>query len=186
MSLEPRQQRFCEEYLIDLNATQAAIRAGYSEDSAASIGSENLTKPEITAEVDRLKEIRSIRTEITADKVLTETYLLASSDIQEAFDETGALKPIREIPARIRKAIASIEVEKLFEYTGTGKDREKEHVGYTQKIKLWDKVKTLELLGKHLELFKDRVEHSGTLTLEQMVAGAITPAPIKEPDADHA
>ena len=171
--LEPRQQRFCGEYIIDLNATQAAIRAGYSENSAQQQSSDLLLKPLIQAEVDRLKEMRSLRTEITADKVLTETYLLASSDIAEAFDETGALKPIREIPARIRKAISSIEVEKLFEYVGD----EKEHVGYTQKIKLWDKVKTLELLGKHLKLFSDKIELSADDSLASILSKMMTPKP---------
>ncbi len=169
--LEPRQHRFCQEYIIDLNATQAAIRAGYSEHTAGAIGHENLKKPEIEAEIQRLKDLRSIRTEITADKVLSETYLLASADIAEAFDETGALKPIREIPKRLRLAISSVEVDKLFEPGPDGR----EHVGYTQKIKFWDKVKTLELLGKHLKLFSDRVELGVDQTLGAIITDMMTP-----------
>ncbi|MCL4165291.1 UNVERIFIED_CONTAM: hypothetical protein GTU68_038875, partial [Idotea baltica] len=67
-----KQQRFCEEYLVDLNATQAAIRAGYSEDSAKEIGYENHTKPHIQAEIQRLKAERSEATAITAKRVLQE------------------------------------------------------------------------------------------------------------------
>ena len=157
MALEPRQQRFCEEYIVDLNATQAGIRAGYSAKTAYSQAHDLLKKPEIEAEVQRLMNERSKRTEITADKVLKETYLLAMSDIGEAFNEDGSLKPIRDIPAHIRRAISSVEVDELFE----GRGEQREHVGYTRKLRLWDKVKTLELLGKHLRLFDDAVKIDG-------------------------
>ena len=69
--LTAKQQRFVAEYLIDLNATQAAIRAGYSEKTAYSIGQENLTKPEIAAAVAAAQAERSERTEVTQDYVLT-------------------------------------------------------------------------------------------------------------------
>jgi phage terminase small subunit len=68
--MTPKQRRFVEEYLIDLNATQAAIRAGYSEDTARSIASENLTKPDIQEAIARAMDARSKRTEITQDYVL--------------------------------------------------------------------------------------------------------------------
>ena len=70
--LTPKQQRFVDEYLIDLNATQAAIRAGYSEDTAGSIGHENLNKPEIAQAIVAAKAERSERTKINADWVLTQ------------------------------------------------------------------------------------------------------------------
>lgn len=75
--LTAKQERFCEEYLIDLNATQAAIRAGYSVESAGSIGSENLTKPEIRARIDTAMAERSKRTGINADRVLRELGRIA-------------------------------------------------------------------------------------------------------------
>lgn len=169
MALEPKQQRFCEEYLVDLNATQAAIRAGYSQKTAGAIGHENLTKPEIESEIQRLMTERSKRTDITADKVLKETYLLAMSDIGEAFNDDGSLKPIKNIPAHIRRAISSVEVDELFE--GHGKEREQ--VGYTRKLRLWDKVKTLELLGKHLKLFSEHIQHGVDETLEKLIGGSL-------------
>ncbi len=70
MSLTPKQARFVEEYLVDLNATQAAIRSGYSEKTAYSVGHENLKKPEIAAALQEAKEARSERTGITADEVI--------------------------------------------------------------------------------------------------------------------
>ena len=70
--LTDKQERFCEEYLLDLNATQAAIRAGYSKKSAASIGNENLDKPKIKKHIYRLQEARIRRTRIRADRILKE------------------------------------------------------------------------------------------------------------------
>lgn len=81
--LNPRQQRFVEEYLIDLNATQAAIRAGYSEDTARAIGCENLTKPDIASAVEAAMAERSKRVQVTADEVLRELVDVAFSDVND-------------------------------------------------------------------------------------------------------
>lgn len=81
--LTPKQQRFVDEYLIDLNATQAAIRAGYSERTAYSIGDENLKKPEIKKAIEQAKAKRSQRTKIEADSVLKMWYDLATVDYNE-------------------------------------------------------------------------------------------------------
>ena len=78
--LTPKQQRFVEEYLCDLNATQAAIRAGYSAKTAEVIGHENLRKPNIQSEIDKVLANRSARTEITADKVLKRWWDIATAD----------------------------------------------------------------------------------------------------------
>lgn len=83
MALTPKQQRFVEEYLVDLNATQAAIRAGYSEHTARSIGHENLTKPEVVEAVAAAKAERSKRTEITADLVLQGLAAIVVADARE-------------------------------------------------------------------------------------------------------
>lgn len=84
MALNPRQRRFAAEYLIDLNATQAAIRAGYSKKTAGQIGDENLKKPEIQAEIQRRMKARENRTEITQDRVLKELARIGFSDIRKA------------------------------------------------------------------------------------------------------
>ncbi|QJE95977.1 terminase small subunit [Luteolibacter luteus] len=156
-TLSPKQLQFCAEYLVDLNATQAAIRAGYSAKTASSIGQENLTKPEIQEEIARLSKEREKRTEITADTVLRELLKIATADIAQAFTEDGRLKPIHEIPEDVRRAIAGIEVYE--EYAGRGEDREA--IGQSKKVRFWDKNKALENLGKHLRLFVDVKEHSG-------------------------
>jgi len=168
MPLDGKQLRFCQEYIVDLNATQAAIRAGYSQKTAGSQGHDLLKKPEIEAEIQRLADKRTERVEIRADDVLRETYLLATSDLAAAFNDDGSLKPIKDIPPHIRRAISSVEVDELFE--GRGEDRE--HVGYTRKIRLWDKVKTLELLGKHLRLFSDTLKIEAQLDIAGLLAEA--------------
>ncbi len=82
-ALEPRQERFVLEYLIDLNATQAAIRAGYSEKTARAIGCENLTKPDIQAAISQAQKERAERTVISADKALREAWNVATADARE-------------------------------------------------------------------------------------------------------
>lgn len=148
--LTAKQRAFCREYLVDLNATQAAIRAGYSENSAASIGQENLMKPEIQREVQRMMNERAERLEVTADMVLRELLGIATVDLSEAFDEFGALKPIKDIPKQVRKAIAGVETLQVGDGASTVK-----------KVRFWDKNKSLEMLGRHLKLFVDKLEHTG-------------------------
>ena len=92
--LTPKQARFCEEYLVDLNATQAAIRAGYSVESAGSIGSENLSKPEIRARIETAMAERSKRTGINADRVLRELGRIAFVNPKDVLDlQTAEVKP---------------------------------------------------------------------------------------------
>lgn len=86
MSLSDKQQRFIAEYLIDLNATQAAIRAGYSQSTAGAIGHENLTKPEIVAAIAEAQAERSERTNITADDVLRELWAIGKADPNELIE----------------------------------------------------------------------------------------------------
>lgn len=153
--MTPKQARFVEEYLIDLNATQAAIRAGYSERTAAKQGTQLLAKTSIAAAIQEAKEKRSAATNITAETVMRELYRLATVDVAQAYDEQGNLKPIHEIPEDVRRAIAGVEVV-------TEKSEEGES-SYTKKLKFWDKNRSLELLGKHVNVqaFKERIEHSG-------------------------
>jgi hypothetical protein len=91
-ALTAKQQRFVDEYLIDLNATQAAIRAGYSEKTAYSIGNENLSKPEIAKAIEGAQTARAKRTEITADRVLTELGKLGFSNMQDYMPAPMAIR----------------------------------------------------------------------------------------------
>lgn len=161
--LTERQKRFCEEYLIDMHATHAAIRAGYSPESAADIGSENMQKPHIKAEIDRRMAERSAKTGVTAERVLTELAKIAFSAPCDVIDlESGEL-----LDAEKAAAIASVKIKQIPTRDGeTITERD---------IRFVDRVKALELCGKHVGLFKDKVELSGeggTVTVE--LKGEIT------------
>ena len=149
-----KQKRFIEEYLIDPNATQAAIRAGYSPDTAKSIGSENLTKPDIKAQIARAMAERSRRTGVNADRVIMELAKIAFVNANDVIDaETATLKP--DALPEDTAAIQSVKVKTF------GED------GLEREIKMADKLKALELLGKHLGMFRDKLEVSGTLETEK-------------------
>lgn len=157
--LTPKQAAFVQEYLVDLNATQAAIRAGYSEDTAGAIGHENLNKPEIQFAIQQAMDLRAERTGITVDRVLVELARMGFSDVRQIFTAGGQLKDIASLPAEVAASVQSIEV-----VTRPGAEVDESGnrtIEYVHKIKLADKKGPLELLGKHLSVFVDRVEHTG-------------------------
>lgn len=159
MALNHRQTLFVHEYIIDLNATQAAIRAGYSEDTAYSIGHENLNKPEIADAIQRAMDIRAERTGITADRVLVELARMGFSDIRKIFTDRGQLRDIASLPDDVAAGVQQVEV--VVRPSGETDENGNKLVEHVHKIKMADKKASLELLGKHLKLFADRVEHSG-------------------------
>lgn len=157
--LVPRQATFVREYLTDLNATQAAIRAGYSARTAEAAASRLLRNVNVKEHVDDAKRKRYQRIEVKQDEVLRELLRIMNTDISAAFDETGKLLPLKKIPEDLRRAISSIEIN--------------DSGDSVKKLKLHDKLRALELLGKHLKLFteKHQVEHSFTeMTDEQLEA----------------
>lgn len=166
MAITPLQQRFVDEYLLDLNASAAAGRAGHKAKRLDQAGYAMLRNAEVAAAVQAAQAKRAERTAITADVVLGELLRLARVDIGAAFAEDGTLKPLRDIPEDVRRAIAGVEVDELFE----GRGRDRKQLGYTRKVKFWDKARALELLARHLGLLKDKVEVTGHVTLEQLVA----------------
>jgi len=147
--LGPRQARFVEEYLVDLNATQAAIRAGYSPRTAEAQGSRLLSHVKVQRAVTARMAERSERTEVAADRALLEIARVAFSDLRRLFHEDGRLKRPGEWDDDTAAAISSIEV--VTRDLGDGK------VEYVRKIKLWDKGKALEQLSKHLGLYGDQM-----------------------------
>ncbi len=148
-TLTARQQAFVREYLVDLNATQAAVRAGYSPKTAEVQGSRLLRFVQVAAAIDEALKARAARVEASADDVLRELTRLALVDVGEAFDAEGRLLPLASMPAEVRRAIVSMETGALG----------------VVKVRFADKVKSLELLGKHHKLFVDKVEHSGGVSV---------------------
>jgi phage terminase small subunit len=158
--LKGKQQLFVDEYLKDLNATQAAIRAGYSENSAAEAGYENLIKPHIAKAIIEAKQARSERTQIDADWLLKRLAEEATADIADLYDAGGALKPVSMWPEIWRKGlVGGLEVQQNFAYI----DGDKVPDGVVTKVKLSDRIKRLELIGKHVDVkaFQDRTEITG-------------------------
>lgn len=154
--LTPKKLMFVQEYLKDLNATQAAIRAGYSEKTAGQQGDRLLKDVQVATLVQEAMDKRSVETGITAKRVLEETARLAFSDLRRLFDEHGNLRPLHELDDATAAGIASFEV--VTKRVPGAEPAEVEHVA---KVKMWDKGKSLELLGRHLKLFTDKVEHTG-------------------------
>lgn len=159
--LNPKQLRFIDEYLVDLNGTAAAIRAGYSPRTARVQASDLLLKPDVQRALAAKQEARAVRVDAKADDVLRELMRLAFTDIGAIFDEQGGLLPVRQMPVDARRAIASVETR--VEQHGDDPPT------VITKVKMWDKVKSLELLGKHLRLFADKVELTGTQGLTVVV-----------------
>lgn len=164
--LTDKQELFAREYLKDLNATQAAIRAGYSEKSAAAQGCENLIKPNIAARIIELKGARNEEVGIDAAYVLRRLVEIDQMDVLDIVKDDLSLKPVTEWPASWRRYISGFDVSEMFENAGEGGAREL--AGFLKKIKWPDKVKNLELLGKHVDVqaFKEKTEISGGVTVE--------------------
>ncbi len=158
--LTAKQKLFVSEYLIDLNATQAAIRAGYAEKHAAVIGHENLRKPNIASAIHAAMGKREARTEITQDRVLAEYAKIAFLDPRQFFDAAGALIPVSKLPAEVAAALSGMDVSTVKLSDG---DFEQ-----TKKIKLADKKGALDSIARHLGMFTDKsdVNVSGNLTVE--------------------
>lgn len=161
--MTPKQEAFVREYLIDLNATQAATRAGYSEATANEQGARLLANVSISAAINAELEKRAERTQINADYVLNRLVEIDNMDVLDIIDDAMNLKPVHQWPKVWRQYLSGFDVAEMFE--GRGEDREM--TGILKKIKWPDKVKNLELLGKHVgvQAFKDRVEHSGEMSL---------------------
>ncbi len=144
--LTAKQQKFIEEYLIDLNATQAAIRAGYSKRTAQQIGAENLSKPVIARAIEKAKKELSENTKMDAEFVRIRIGEMINADPCDIIDrKTGAYKSIFDWPIEWRRMLSAADVQELWE--GRGKNCEK--IGEIIKFKFIDKLRAIELLGKH-------------------------------------
>ena len=164
-TLTAKQERFCQEYLIDLNCTQAAIRAGYSIKTAGQIGEQNYKKLEIQKRIQELQAKREKRTEITADKVLKELATIGFANVTDfvkvekrTYMATDLLDPEAEPVEKEYKAVD------VFETDAIAPDKIPALASIKQgkdgiEVKMHDKVKALELMAKHLGMFTEKVEH---------------------------
>jgi phage terminase small subunit len=155
--LNARQAAFVDEYLVDLNATQAAIRAGYSKSGARNTGAELLTHRGIADKLSVELRKRKLATQLSVDATVDEIRALSHSDVRAIFDRNGRVLPPHEWPDEIARCVASFEVVERFE-PGATRDDEPTRIEIT-KVKLWSKDGALTLKGKMQKLFTDVVEH---------------------------
>ena len=148
--MTPKQERFVEEYLVDLNATQAAIRAGYSKSTSYSIGQRLLKNVDIQKAITAAREKQQRRVEITADRVLEEYAKIAFFDPRKLFTADGGIKPPEQWDDDVAAVIGALDVMEI------GDDGEM--IGRVKKLKLIDKKGALDSIGKHLGMFVDKVE----------------------------
>lgn len=148
------QKVFCDEYLKHLNATEAykvAYPKEKAEETINASASRLLRNVKVAKYIEERMKEREEETKVTQNMVIQELAKIAFSDIRELYTDTGALKNIKSLENKIAGAISSLETFEEFE--GRGDDRE--YIGDTKKVKMLDKTKALELLGKHLGMFKE-------------------------------
>lgn len=154
-----RKDRFIQEVEKDptISATQAAKNAGYSAKTAYSQGSRLLKSVEVQEILRKFREEQQNRVQVSSDAVLRELARIAQSDISEAFNEDGSLRPLREIPIDVRRAISSSKIRKV---RGTSEEcgEEGQAIVQVEEIRFWDKNQALHTLAKHFKLLTDRVE----------------------------
>ncbi len=164
--LTAKQSAFVDEYLKDLNATQAAIRAGYSAKTAGQIGEENLKKPEIALAIEKAKQERSERTKIDADWLLNRLADEAEADLADIYFESGALKPVHMWPKIWRQGLVAGVKHRQEKVHGGGDD---EYAEVTE-VKLADRNSIKKMIGDHIgvQAFKQQLEHKHTHELEEL------------------
>ncbi len=157
MPLNPRQLAFCREYVIDHNGKQAAIRAGYAEGSAEVTASRVLSNANVKQRIAELEKPAIEKAEVTVERIIQELANIAFFDIRELYDDQGNMKNIHTIPESARRAISGMDV--FEEFQGRGDDREQ--IGLTKKVRMCDKLKALELLGKTnlMNMFTETINH---------------------------
>jgi phage terminase small subunit len=187
MPLSERRQKFVECYLVTLNAAEAAREAGYSEKNAKKEGHRLLQIDEVADAIAAAKAERKARVEVFQDDVLRELLCILRVDIGRAFRPDGTMLPLQPLkvqdekgvetievmPEDVRRAIAGVDVERLYE----GRGDERHQVGTLTKIRLLDKTRAVELGMRHLGLMKDtKVKFEGNLKVKAAAGVMLLPA----------
>lgn len=168
--LTVQQEAYCQEYVkCPENQTQAAINAGYSPNTAGKFASQNMRDARIQKRIAELMEERNKRLRVSADYVLLRLVEIDQMDVLDILNDDGGLKPIREWPKIWRTTLSG------FDLSSTIMNMDETTIEtILKKIKWPDKVKNLELIGKHVDVnaFKERLEVSGTVTIADRIAKA--------------
>ena len=151
MAMTVKRHRFVAEYLVDLNATQAAIRAGYAKKGAKDQAYQLMQLPEVAQAIEQAMGERNKRLQVDADYVLQRLTQIDQLDLADIFDLDGKLMPIRQWPLIWRQMVKEVDMK-------------------TGKVKFHDKLRALELIGKHVNVnaFREQVNHTGNINFTDM------------------
>jgi phage terminase small subunit len=178
VTLTAKQERFVDEYLIDLNATQAAIRSGYSEKTARQLASRLLSDVDIQDEITKRRAALSEKKGLTVERIVDEMIKLGFSNMQDYMKVGGDGLPQLDWSGLTRDQAAALSEVTVDTVAGHDEDENGFKRDTTRvKFKLNDKRAALVDLGKHLGMFGDKLEHSLSQTLEQLVLGSMKPKP---------
>lgn len=169
--LTAMQEAYCQSYIkTPENQTQAAINAGFSPNTAAVKASVMMRDERIQKRIAELMEERNKRMRVSADYVLMRLVEIDQMDVIDILNEDMSIKPVSEWPKVWRQYLTGFELADMFE----GRGDEKELVGILKKIKWPDKVKNLELIGKHVDVnaFKERLDVNVNVTIADRIAAA--------------
>jgi len=162
MKLNPRQQKFCDEYLIDLNGKQSAIRAGYSAKTAEVKASQLLSLIKVQSYIAELQKQLQERTNVTIDDVVKELIALSFFDIRLLYDDNGRMLEPHELSDSAAKAISGFKSRR--EVVGSGEDKE---VNIIDEYKTYDKPKTLDMLMRYFGGYeKDNHQNTTNIIIE--------------------
>ena len=169
--LTAKQRRFVDEYLVDFNVTQAAIRAGYSKRSAHVTGAETLRNPKVAAEIARRQRDLQVRTEVSQDRVVRELMRIAFADMAD-YAQVQPYAVVNEDGIEVVKQVVT------FTKTSALTDDQRAAIAAIKQtssgieVKLCDKLKALELLGRHIGMFNDKLEVKGAIDIASVLAEA--------------
>lgn len=172
--LSPKQERFVAEYLIDLNATQAAIRAGYSHKTAGSQAFDLLKKPEIQAAIDAARKRTADKLEITRERILAEYAKLAFVDPRRFYNEDGSLKAVTDLDDDTAAALSGIEIDEINAAPGSPP------LGYSKKVKWHDKRAALDSIARLMGWNQDKLKLQGDAEQPIQVSTKVVIVPQKQ------
>lgn len=184
--LSPRMERFVDEYMVDFNGTQAAIRAGYAKSGAKVQASRLLTNANVIKAIQERRDRAASKFELTRERMIEEYCKLAFSDPRKFFNEDGTLKRVPELDDQTAAALAHFEVMEEFE--GHGEDRMQ--IGFTTKIKWVDKKGALDSIARVMGWNQDKMKLQGdaenplTLLLKQVSGTGFVPQGEGVPEED--
>ena len=170
--LTAQQEAYCQEYVkCPENQTQAATNAGYSPNTAGKFASQNMRDARIQKRIAELMEERNKRLRVSADYVLLRLVEMVQMNVSDILDDDGGIKPVSQWPKVWRTSLSAMDINRI---RMASKDGEDDIESTLQKVKWPDKVKLLELIGKHVDVmaFKERMEVNVNVTIADRIAAA--------------